>query len=137
MGTKFKIPPIGLLIIGLLLFTNCNKNQKKNNMDNAAFVRISMGYYPPEKEKLVEEMLSTIFKEKIMPEVKKLNGNLNFYAAIDKEKNAVSNVSIWKSEKDAKQMDDMKEMKEMAKEFIKIGVKFSEITNHEIVWQLP
>ena len=40
-------------------------------------------------------------------------------------------------EEHAMQMSEMQEMKEMAKEFIDLGVQFSEITNHEIIWQLP
>lgn len=100
-------------------------------------VRISIGYYPPEKEISVERKLQTEFKEKIMPAVQKLKGNIGYYVGMDKEKNSITNVSIWESAEAAKQMADMQEMKEMAKEFIAMGVDFKEITNHKMLWQIP
>ncbi len=108
-----------------------------NNIPDNAVVRISIGYYPPEKEKTVEEKLNTVFKDKIMPAVKKLDGNINYFVAMDKEKKSLTNVSIWTSRETANQMSDMEEMKEMGRDFTAIGVNFTEITNHEMIWQLP
>jgi len=132
MRREIRVFPNCLLI--LVLFISCSKTR---TTPDDAVVRISIGLYSQEREGKVEEKLQTIFREKIMPAVKKLEGNLNYYVTIDKEKNAISNVSIWKSKEAAKQMNEMTEMKEMAKEFIELGVEFSEITNHEIIWQLP
>lgn len=127
---------INLLLLASL-FLSCNKSSKMNKIPNTAIVRVSIGYYPPEKEKEVEEKLQTIFKDQIMPAVKKLEGNINYFVAMDKEKNSLSNVSIWTSKETALQMDGMKEMKEMGKIFMAMGVKFEAITNHEMLWQLP
>ena len=108
-----------------------------NKIPDNAIVRVSIGYYPPEQEAAVEEKLETVFKEKIMPAVKKLNGSIYYFVAVDKEKKSITNESLWETREDAMQMAEMKEMLEMAKEFIELGVEFSEITNHEMIWQLP
>jgi len=68
------------------IFISCSKENKMNNIPDDAIVRISIGYYPPDKEEIVEEKLNTIFKEKIMPAVKKLDGNINYFVAMDKDK---------------------------------------------------
>lgn len=117
--------------------TNCNDKTNMSNTHSTAIIRISIGHYPEEKEALVEHKLEGVFKEKIKPAVQRMDGNLHYYVTIDRDKNAISNISIWKSEEHAMQMSEMQEMKEMAKEFIDLGVQFSEITNHEIIWQLP
>lgn len=72
-----------------------------------------------------------------MPAVKALDGNINYFVAMDKEKKSITNVSIWTSKETANQMKDMEEMKEMGRDFVAMGVKFTEITNHEMIWQLP
>ncbi len=134
MKNLFK--PTLLCLAVLSLFSNC-KETTMNKIPDNAIVRVSIGYYPPEQEAAVEEKLETVFKEKIMPAVKKLNGNIHYFVAIDKEKKSITNVSLWETREDAMQMAEMKEMLEMAKEFIELGVEFSEITNHEMIWQLP
>jgi hypothetical protein len=108
-----------------------------NSIPDNAIVRISIGHYPPDKEEIVEEKLNTIFKDKIKPAVKRLNGNIHYFVAMDKEKKSLTNVSIWTSKEAAHQMAEMEEMKEMGRDFVKMGVMFSEITNHEMLWQLP
>ena len=120
-----------------ILFISCSKENKMNNIPDDAIVRISIGYYPSDKEEIVEEKLNTIFKEKIMPAVKKLDGNINYFVAMDKEKKSLTNVSIWASKETANQMAEMEEMKEMGRDFVGMGVEFTEITNHQMLWQLP
>ncbi|MEM1435537.1 MAG: hypothetical protein AAGG11_15875 [Pseudomonadota bacterium] len=104
---------------------------------SAPIVRISIGYYPEDAEADVEAKLKGEFEVKIKPAVMKLQGNLKYYVAIDKDKNAITNVSLWESMEAAMQMAQMKEMAVMGREFAAMGVTFSEITNHEMLWQLP
>ncbi|NAS13586.1 hypothetical protein [Poritiphilus flavus] len=121
-----------------MLTLNCGpKTDGMKPLPKDAVVRISLGYYPSEKEGLVEEKLQTVFKDKIMPAVKRLNGNISYYVGMDKQTKSITNVSIWENREDALQMKSMKEMAEMAKDFREIGVEFKEITNHEMIWQLP
>ena len=104
---------------------------------DTAILRISIGQYPPDQSALIEEKLQTVFKEKVRPAVQALPGNISYYVTMDKEKHYISNVSLWTSKEAAAQMGDMQEMKEMGKVFAAMGVEFTEITNHELIWQLP
>jgi|GEM_PF-2724734 len=127
--------------VGFIFFLSilsCETKQvNMNAIPKNAIIRISIGYYPPEKAPLVEEKLQTIFKEKIEPAVKKLEGNINYFVAIDTEKNSITNVSLWESKSAAMQMAEMVEMKEMGRDFVAMGVEFTDITNHKMLWQLP
>jgi len=100
-------------------------------------VRISIGYFQPEQADKVEAMLNNEFKNSLIPAIKKLKGNLGYYVAIDKEKNAMTNVSIWRTKDDALQMATLKEMLDSRTTFDSLGVKFIEITNHQVLWKLP
>ena len=100
-------------------------------------VRISIGYFQPEQADKVEAMLNNEFKNSLIPAIKKLKGNLGYYVAIDKEKNAMTNVSIWRTKDDALQMATLKEMLDMRTTFESLGLRFIEITNHQVLWKLP
>jgi quinol monooxygenase YgiN len=104
---------------------------------NKNIVRISIGYFKPELVAKVEEMLENEFKKSLIPAIKKLKGNISYHVAIDKEKNALTNVSFWKTKADAMQMATLKEMLAMRTTFEALGLQFIEITNHEMVWELP
>ena len=99
-------------------------------------VRISLGYFQPEQTEKVESMLENEFKKSLIPAIKKLKGNNSYHVGIDKEKNTLTNVSFWNSIEDAKQMATLKEMLDMRATFEALEIKFIEITNHEIVWEL-
>jgi pimeloyl-ACP methyl ester carboxylesterase len=99
-------------------------------------VRISIGYFQPEQTEKVESMLNNEFKNLLIPAIQKLKGNLGYYVAIDKEKHAMTNVSFWQTKEDAMQMATLKEMLDMRITFETLGLKFIEITNHDILWKL-
>lgn len=99
-------------------------------------IRISNAYFPPEQTETVESMLNNEFKNSLVPAIKKLKGNINFYVGIDKEKCAMTNVSLWQTLQHAKQMDTLKEMLESREPFEALGVKFEKITNHQVLWEL-
>jgi RNA binding exosome subunit len=100
-------------------------------------VRISVGYFQPEQTEKVLSMLNNEFKNSLIPAIKKLKGNINYYVGIDKEKHSLTNVSFWQTKEDAMQMATLKEMLDMRTTFEALGLKFIEITNHEILWKLP
>jgi len=100
-------------------------------------IRISIGYFKQEQTDEVEYMLNNEFKNSLIPAIRRLKGNLGYYVAIDKEKCAITNISFWKTKEDVLQMATLKEMLEMRTVFEALGLKFIEITNHQIVWKLP
>jgi len=108
-----------------------------NVNSETAIVRISIGFFQPKQADEVESMLNNEFKNILVPAIKKLKGNLGYYVAIDKEKNAMTNVSFWRTKDDALQMATLKEMLGMRTTFESLGLRFLEITNHQVLWELP
>jgi quinol monooxygenase YgiN len=100
-------------------------------------VRISIGYFQPEQTDKVEAMLNNEFKHSLIPAIKNLKGNLGYYVGIDRDKPTMTNVSFWETREAAMQMATLKEMLDMRTTFEALGLKFIEITNHDILWKLP
>jgi quinol monooxygenase YgiN len=84
----------------------------------------------------VENILNNEFKNLLIPAIQKLKGNLGYYVAIDKEKLVMTNTSFWESREDAQQMATLKEMLAMRETFEALGLKFIEISNHEVLWEI-
>ena len=108
-----------------------------NNYPTNSIVRISIGKFQPEQLGQVEFMLNDEFKNSLIPAIQSLSGNLGYYVGIDRNKNAMTNVSFWATESDAHQMATLKEMLNMRITFEALGLEFIEITNHDILWKLP
>jgi hypothetical protein len=86
-------------------------------------VRVANAHFLPENFKQVESKLNE--SEAILkPAIASLNGFLHFYAAIDPETSYMTNVSIWETVADAKQLDTLAAMRNLAKDFAEIGVNF-------------
>jgi quinol monooxygenase YgiN len=100
-------------------------------------IRISIGYFQPEQADKIEAMLNNEFKNTLTPAINKLRGNLSYYVALDREKNSMTNVSYWQTKDDALQMATLKEMLDMRATFEALGLKFIEIINYQVLWQLP
>jgi quinol monooxygenase YgiN len=126
-----------ILICNAMLYSQIKSNKKMEVNTKNTIVRISIGYFQPEQADKVEAMLNNEFKNSLIPAIKKLKGNLGYYVAIDKEKNAMTNVSIWRTKDDALQMATLKEMLDSRTTFDSLGVRFIEITNHQVLWKLP
>jgi quinol monooxygenase YgiN len=131
-----------LILSTLLAFSNTaafTQTKYKINTERTtegSIVRISIGYFQPDQTEKVESMLNKEFKNSLVPAIRKLKGNLGYYVAIDKEKHTMTNVSFWQTKEDAMQMATLKEMLDMRTTFEALGLKFIEITNHEILWKL-
>lgn len=131
-----------ILLWALLALTTVVTAQDKRMKDDMKIikgniVRISIGYFDPRQADKVESMLQTEFKNSLVPVIKKLKGNLGYYVGIDKEKHTMTNVSFWDNIENAKQMSTLKEMLAMRATFEALGLKFIDITNHDILWKLP
>lgn len=99
-------------------------------------VRISRGSFAPESFESVKQRLDASRKS-LVPAIKKLRGLLRYYVGIDAESNTLINVSVWKTVADAKQMDTLQAMRDLAGEFIAAGVTFERpITNYETLWEI-
>jgi hypothetical protein len=100
-------------------------------------VRISIGFFEASQVEKVEQILNNEFKNSLIPAIQQLQGNLGYYVGIDRQKYAITNVSFWKTPEDAMQMATLQEMLDMRVVFEDLGIKFIDITNHQILWQLP
>jgi quinol monooxygenase YgiN len=131
---------LSLLLPILIYITGLSQQINIANMNTyptGTIIRISIGYFQPEQTDEVQAMLQTGFKQSLVPAIKKLKGNLGYYVAIDTAKHAMTNVSFWKTREDAMQMGTLKEMLDMRTTFERLGLKFIDITNHDILWKLP
>lgn len=135
---KHRFWGIALLLTSTTLLNSSIKSNKKMEANNEnMIIRISIGYFQPEQTDKVEAMLNNDFKNLLIPAIKKLKGNLGYYVGIDKDKRAITNVSFWQNKEDALQMATLKEMLDMRTTFEALGLKFIEITNHQVLWKLP
>jgi hypothetical protein len=126
-----------VLISNSVIYSQIKSSKKMQSVTKNTIVRISMGYFQPDQADKVESMLNNEFKDLLTPAIKKLKGNLGYYVAIDREKNVLTNVSFWQTKKDAIQMSTLKEMLDMKTTFEALGIKFIDITNHQILWNTP
>jgi hypothetical protein len=133
---KYIFALVLFLCIGTKAFTQENKMMDTKSFKEGTIVRISIGYFQPEQVEKVEGMLNNEFKNSLIPAIKRLKGNLGYYVGIDKEKHTMTNVSFWQTKEDAIQMATLKEMLDMRTTFEALGLKFIEITNHNILWKL-
>lgn len=126
-----------LLALATLVSAQDRKNKDTMEIKTGHIVRISIGYFNPEQTEKVEKLLQREFKKSLIPAIKNLKGNLGYYVGIDKEKHTMTNVSFWDTIENAKQMATLKEMLAMRSTFESLGLRFIDITNHDILWKLP
>jgi hypothetical protein len=97
-------------------------------------VRVSLGRFDADRYDTIRRLLGDCQKT-LIPAIHALQGNRAFYAGIDRENNAMTNVSVWDTLRDAKQLDSLQAMLDLAKVFSDAGVHFERpITNHETLW---
>ena len=99
-------------------------------------VRISLARFDASQYDAIRQLLDEA-QATLVPAIRALNGNLAFYAGIDRENCAMQNVSIWETLADAKQLDTLQAMLDLAPPFVAAGARFERpITNHETLWSL-
>jgi hypothetical protein len=97
-------------------------------------VRISLGRFDAENYHAIRMLLDQSQKS-LIPAIRALKGNRAYYVGIDRENNAMTNVSVWDTRADAEQMASLQAMLDLAKTFVEAGVRFERpITNHETLW---
>jgi hypothetical protein len=99
-------------------------------------VRISLGRFDADKHDPIRRLLDDSQKT-LIPAIRALKGNRAYYVGIDRENNAMTNVSVWDTRRDAEQMASLQAMLDLAKIFVDAGVHFeTPITNHETLWTM-
>ena len=97
--------------------------------------RISIGFFEPPQADDVAAMLERS-GETLIPAIHKLSGLQKYVVGLDRIKGAMTNTSFWDSLEDAQQMASLPEMLALRAEFERLGIRFVEITNHDLVWEL-
>ncbi len=122
-----------LSLIAIAPMTSLSQRKRKRTMP---VVRISRGSFAATDYEKVKIRLTTS-QESLVPAIKKLNGLLHYYTGIDAVSNTMTNVSVWRSLADAKQMETLVPMLALAKDFTQMGVTFERpIINYETIWEI-
>jgi hypothetical protein len=100
-----------------------------------ACVRISRGQFDPAQFDALDQMLRAS-AETLIPAIRRLAGNLHYYAGIDRASGTMVNVSVWETLEHAQQMAGLAEMAALAVKFRDTGVRFEPIINYETVWAI-
>jgi hypothetical protein len=101
-----------------------------------AVVRISLARFEASQYDAIAQMWNES-QATLVPAIKGLKGNIAFYVGIDRENGTMSNVSVWETMGDARQMDTLPAMLDLAPSFVAAGARFERpITNHETLWTL-
>jgi hypothetical protein len=99
-------------------------------------VRVSIIRCAPEKFTEIQQMM--IEADSVLrPGIEAMPGLINFYAGADEATSSLTNVSIWKTLDDAKQLDTFQPMLDLGKAFTQKGATFERpIMNYLTLWQL-
>lgn len=70
------------------------------------------------------------------PGIRRMRGLIHFYAGEDEAANALTNVSVWRTLEDAKQLDEFQPMLDLGKVFTSKGATFERpIMNCASLWE--
>jgi hypothetical protein len=99
-------------------------------------VRVSIMRCAPEKFAEFKQMM--IDADSVLrPGIEAMPGLISFYVGADETTSSLSQVSIWKTLDDAKQLDTFQPMLDAGKAFVQKGATFERpIMNYVTLWQL-
>ena len=98
-------------------------------------VRISKGDFPVGQASKIESMLRDAERDLREP-LQGLRGLVHYYSAIDRDLGYMTNVSVWETLEDARQMETLQPMLALRPSFEAAGARFETITNHETLWTI-
>ncbi|HEX5507901.1 MAG TPA: hypothetical protein VFX37_05295 [Pseudolabrys sp.] len=99
-------------------------------------VRVSVLRCKPEQFQEFKQMMAASLSV-LDGGIKKTRGLIHYYAGEDEAVSSLTNVSIWETLADAKQMDTFKPMLDLGVEFARKGATFERpIMNYATLWQL-
>ena len=71
------------------------------------------------------------------PGIRQMRGLIHYYAGEDESVNSLTNVSVWRTLQDAKQMDTFQPMLDLGKVFASKGATFERpIMNYASLWEI-
>jgi hypothetical protein len=71
------------------------------------------------------------------PGIRRLPGLIRFYAGADEATNSLTNVSLWRSLEEARQLDAYQPMLDLGKTFVAKGAVFERpIMNYDTLWEV-
>lgn len=104
-------------------------------MSETGVVRISRGDFAPEQLAAVSEALNA-WRARLEPALRELPGLKHYYVAVDPATSSMTNVSVWASLEDARQMNTLAVMLEQRAVFEALGVRFDPIRNFTTLWAI-
>ena len=98
-------------------------------------IRVSLLRCRPEQFAEIRQMM--IDSAQILgPGIRAMQGLVHYYAGADEADSSLSNVSVWQSLADAKQMDRFQPMLELGKQFAAKGATFERsVMNYDGLWE--
>lgn len=99
-------------------------------------VRVSILRCEPEQfETLKEKMVEA--ESVLAPGIRRMKGLIAYFAGADEASSSLTNVSIWESESDARQMERFQPMLDLGKSFAEAGARFERpIMNYQRLWTI-
>lgn len=99
-------------------------------------VRVSILRCRPEQFSELKQMMAAS-KAVLEEGITKMRGLIHYYVGEDEALSSLTNVSIWQSLDDAKQMDTFRPMLDLGKAFAAKGATFERpIMNYATLWQI-
>jgi len=107
---------------------------ERGSMPGAPVVRVSLGWFPPERLAEVEQHMS-FGGQPLGEAIPALPGLLGYWSGVDRERHAVVNVSLWASAQAAEQMATLQAMLDAGAALARLGVQFVRpIVNASTLW---
>lgn len=105
-------------------------------MDELPVIRVSILRAAPALfPRLKAEMASA--EAKLAPGIRAMSGNLDYFAGADEATSSLTNVSIWRTLSDARQMETFEPMLALGRHFAALGATFERpIMNYATLWRL-
>ena len=104
-------------------------------MEQSVVVRISRGSFEAAQLQEVSDALNQ-WRSRLEPALRALDGLVHYYVAVDETTFSLTNVSVWQTLENAKQMDTLAVMQEQRQVFVDLGVMFDPIRNHTTLWAI-
>jgi hypothetical protein len=99
-------------------------------------VRVSILRCEPSRFLEFERMMSES-ADMLLPGIRAMHGCRAYFAGSDQATSSLSNVSVWDTLEDAKQMERFQPMLDLGKRFLDAGATFERpIMNYGTLWQL-
>ena len=90
---------------------------------------------PPQFAELRQMMADS--QAVLEPGIREMRGLIHFYVGEDETTSSLSNVSVWRSLEDAKQLDTYQPMLDLGKVFVSKGARFDRpIMNYVSQWDI-